>query len=81
MKKADDAPYLFIEPVMRGKSGGIVNVQLNGNSPELVDVIATAMQTNINLALVISYANREYMRRAGRPHQDKPTTIIQLKLF
>lgn len=74
--------YLLIQELSSNEAGGLVEVVVNGNSPILVDVIATAMQQDINLAMLIAYANDEYKKRLnGKARPKKVKAAKQLSIF
>jgi DNA-binding protein YbaB len=81
MKTAQN--YLLIQEVLTNETGGLVDVKISGNSPILVDVIATAMESNVDVAMLIAYAHKEYENRKKGKGQRKRFVSpgIQISMF
>ena len=82
-----DTPYMLIEAIYHEENGsGLADVKLNGNSRDLVNIIATAMQGHSNVRMILAYANDEYLHRIGeviksKDKRKKKEKVVQLELF
>jgi hypothetical protein len=82
IKKLKDQNYILLYPAMTMKGGALMNVKFGGRSDILINTLSDAMVTESELALVVTYAAKEYERKKierKASKQKKSTNQLQIE--
>ena len=63
LTKLKNQNYILLYPAMELKGGALFNVKYGGRSDVLIKTLSDAMLSEESLALVVTYAAKEYERK------------------
>jgi hypothetical protein len=68
--------YILVYPAMNIKGGALMNVKFGGRTDILINTLSDAMISQSELALVVTYATKEFERKKleRRPGKEKKST-------
>lgn len=87
VKKLKGQDYLLLYPAMSLQGGALINVKYGGRSNVLIETLSDAMLSEEGLALVVTYAAKEYERKKfEQDHKRKKAAAkkaakLQLEMF